>query len=77
MSSAIFNRNVGTNPYRSGVLIGNYVEDMFGLDLRKRYSNPRYTQNISETKEQFRWPVYSPEQLGKPGNDMIKYLLFD
>ena len=70
MSSAIFNRNVGTNPYRSGVLIGNYVEDMFGLDLRKRYSNPRYTQNISETKEQFRWPVYSPEQLGKPGNDM-------
>ena len=70
MSSAIFNRNIGTNPYRSGVLIGNYVEDMFGLDLRKRYSNPNRTRNISETKAQFRWPVYSPEQLGKTGNDL-------
>ena len=70
MSSAIFNRNVGTNPYRSGVLIGNYVEDMFGLDLRKKYNNPRRSMDISETKAQYRWPVYSEEQLGKPGNDL-------
>ena len=51
MSSAIFNRNVGTNPYRSGVLIGNYVEDMFGLDLRKKYSSPTHSNNISETRK--------------------------
>jgi len=70
MSSAIFNRNIGTNPYRSGVLIGNYVEDMFGLDLRKKYNNLGRSMNISETKEQYRWPVYSEEQLGKPGNDL-------
>ena len=70
MSSAIFNRNVGTNPYRSGVLIGNYVEDMFGLDLRKKYTSPTHSNNISETREQFSWPVYSLEQLGKPGNDL-------
>ena len=70
MSSAIFNRNIGTNPYRSGVLIGNYVEDMFGLDLRKKYINPGHSTNISETKAQYRWPVYSKEQLGKPGNDL-------
>ena len=70
MSSTIFNRNIGTNPYRSGVLIGNYVEDMFGLDLRKKYYNPARSMNISETKAQFRWPVYSEEQLGKSGNDL-------
>lgn len=70
MSSAIFNRNIGTNPYRSGVLIGNYVEDMFGLDLRKKYNNPRSSMNISETQAQYRWPVYTQEQLGKPGNDL-------
>ena len=70
MSSAIFNRNIGTNPYRSGVLIGNYVEDMFGLDLRKRYNNPCRSMDISESKAQYRWPVYTEEQLGKPGNDL-------
>ena len=70
MSSAIFNRNIGTNPYRSGVLIGNYVEDMFGLDLRKKYNNTRRSMNISETQAQYKWPVYSEEQLGKPGNDL-------
>ena len=70
MSSSIYAGRGGTNPYRSGVLIGNYVEDMFGLDLRHKYNNNRRSVDISETKDQYRWPVYSIQQLGKPGNDL-------
>ena len=70
MSLSIYAGRGGTNSYRSGVLIGNYVEDMFGLDLRHKYNNNRRSVNISETKDQYRWPVYSIQQLGKPGNDL-------
>ena len=32
------------------IYIGNYVEDMFDLDLRKKYTNPGRSMNISETR---------------------------
>lgn len=73
MSSSIFTGQRGPNPYRSGVLIGNYVEDMFGLDLQQKYGNLRRSadySNLSENQEQFRWPKYKLEQLGKIGNDL-------
>ena len=73
MSSSIFTGQRGPNPYRSGVLIGNYVEDMFGLDLQQKYGNLRrsadYTK-LSENQDEFRWPKYKLEQLGKTGNDL-------
>ena len=37
MSSLIYSGNTSDNPYRAGVLIGNYVEDMYGLDLKEKY----------------------------------------
>ena len=73
MSSAIFTGQRGSNPYRSGVLIGNYVEDMFGLDLKQKYGNLRHStdfSNLSEKQDKYRWPVYKKEQLGIPGNDL-------
>ena len=73
MSSSNFSGQRGPNPYRSGVLIGNYVEDMFGLDLKQKYGNLRrsadYT-NLSEHQDQYCWPRYKLEQLGKTGNDL-------
>jgi len=71
--SSNFTGQRGTNPYRSGVLIGNYVEDMFGLDLKQRYGNTRRSVDctgISEKQDQYRWPKYKLEQLGHPGNDL-------
>lgn len=57
----------GHNPYRTGVLIGNYFEDNFGKELINKYStvsnfnfvpkkripNDKY---LSETTDKFRWP---------------------
>ena len=37
MSSLNYTGNTSDNPYRTGVLIGNYVEDMYGLDLKQKY----------------------------------------
>ena len=73
MSSSIFGGKLGPNPYRSGVLIGNYVEDMFGLDLKQKYGNLRRSADsigLSEKQDQFRWPKYKLKQLGHPGNDL-------
>lgn len=76
MSSHIYAAR-GGNPYRAGVLIGNYVEDMFGLDLKQKYGGglSRSCNNIrnlsmSETKDQFCWPVYREDQLKNTGNDL-------
>ena len=73
MASSIFSGQRGPNPYRSGVLIGNYVEDMFGLDLKQKYSNLRRSadfQNYSEKQDQYCWPKYTIKQLGQTGNDL-------
>ena len=33
MSSLNFTGRTSDNPYRTGVLIGNFVEDMYGLEI--------------------------------------------
>ncbi len=43
MSSLIYTGNTSDNPYRTGVLIGNYVEDMYGLDLKQKYKRNSQT----------------------------------
>ena len=72
--SSAFDGKRGSNPYRSGVLIGNYVEDMFGLDLKQKYGNnlrrSADCNGLSESQDNFRWPKYSLKQLGQPGNDL-------
>jgi hypothetical protein len=47
------------DPYRHGVLIGNYVEDIYGQDLAKNYyssKNSETNQWVSEAKSKFQWP---------------------
>ena len=72
--SSAFDGKRGSNPYRSGVLIGNYVEDMFGLDLKQKYGNNLRRSadctGLSESQDNYRWPKYSLKQLGQPGNDL-------
>ena len=43
MSSLNYTGNTSDNPYRTGVLIGNYVEDMYGLDLKEKYKKNSQT----------------------------------
>ena len=83
MSSLNYEGNTSDNPYRTGVLIGNYVEDMYGLDLKHIYktkSSPHSqppcsnevskNQNISEHTDKYRWPKFSKEMLHNPGNEL-------
>ena len=60
------------NPYRTGVLIGNYNEDLFGKELNERYKNTKVDPKnyLSESRDKFRWPESSEKDIGKPGNDM-------
>ena len=44
MSSLNYTGNTTDNPYRTGVLIGNYVEDMYGLDLKQKYKRTSNSQ---------------------------------
>ncbi len=56
MSSSILTGSSGVNPYRAGVLIGNYVEEMFGLYLKQKYGKLRHSMdfsNLSEKQECF------------------------
>ena len=59
------------NPYRDGVLMGNFVEDNFGKDLERKYqtgstlNSGRFYQKpfpISEFTDKYRWPVKGKEQ---------------
>ena len=57
MSSLNYTGNTSDNPYRTGVLIGNYVEDMYGLDLKQKYKRnsqtPSYkTRNLKNMENQ-------------------------
>ncbi len=47
MSSLNYEGNTSDNPYRTGVLIGNYVEDMYGLDLKEKYKKSSKTPSFS------------------------------
>ena len=51
------------NPYKHGVLIGNYVEDIFGQDLVKKYQiEKEYSNYISETTDKFKNPCLVPNK---------------
>ena len=76
MSSLNYTGRGTDNPYRTGVLIGNFVEDMYGFDLKQKYDDEsksqseRRNRNISEQKDRFRWPAYAKEELFNPGNEL-------
>lgn len=66
------------NPYRSGVKIGNYNEDLFGQELAERakqidYNRPQTAKNfISESMDQYRWPKQNEKTMHNFGNDITK-----
>ncbi|MCQ2818404.1 MAG: hypothetical protein MJ252_14145 [archaeon] len=56
------NRKGNFNPYRHGVLIGNFVEDTFGQDLQQKYRSNSYMEKakklpLTEHQDRFRWPI--------------------
>ncbi len=86
MSSSIYKKDGSYNPYREGVLIGNYVEDMFGLDLKNKYK--KQSQELSKScdygkrtplnfqtsnKIDYRWPSPSGLNTLKNNNENIKF----
>ena len=66
------------NPYRSGVKIGNYNEDLFGKELAEKakqinYNRPYTAKNfISESMDQYRWPKQNENTMHNFGNDITK-----
>ena len=72
-----FRRNY-VNPYRSGVKIGNYNEDLFGKELAEKakqidYNRPNTAKNfISESMDQYRWPKQNENTMHNFGNEINK-----
>jgi hypothetical protein len=71
----MFNQNhrkAYVNPYRQGVLIGNYSEDKFGQDLRVKQEAEEHNvkKNFSETQDKYRWPDKNIKDIISPGNDI-------
>ena len=66
------------NPYRSGVKIGNYNEDLFGQELAEKarqidYNRPNTAKNfISESMDQYRWPKPNQKTMYNFGNNIHK-----
>ena len=66
------------NPYRSGVKIGNYNEDLFGQELAEKarqidYNRPNTAKNfISESMDQYRWPKQNGNTMHNFGNEIRK-----
>ena len=60
------------NPYRTGVKIGNYNEDLYGKELKERYKNEHTNPRMymSETMDNFRWPRLQKRDIHYPGNEM-------
>jgi len=60
-----------SNPYRSGVLVGNFVEDIYGNDLVKQYEKESSTSSkwLSESRSAFNAPKKIEDPRNK-GNDM-------
>ena len=62
------------NPYRDGVLIGNFVEDLIGGDLTTKHNNDEQKDKSqlykSESMSQFEWPKLQEEHIQVPGNDL-------
>ena len=62
------------NPYRQGVLIGNFVEDNFGDSIRKRQMSQTITNERngikSEFQDKYKWPHVTPEMFRKDENEL-------
>ena len=70
----IFNKDYRksyTNPYRHGVLIGNYSEDIYGEDLKKQKESQLVDRShyVSEKMDQYSWPMLKEQHIKEPGND--------
>lgn len=51
------------NPYRHGVLIGNFVEDIYGKDLVKKYASEKtYANYLSECHDKYKNPKLVPNK---------------
>ena len=78
MSSAFFNATTKAgvfNPYRHGVLMGNFVEDTFGQDLKEMYRCKSHQEKsrripLSEAQDKYRWPIYQDNDLKNYGNEL-------
>jgi hypothetical protein len=71
----MFNQNYRkayNNPYRQGVLIGNYSEDQFGLDQKDKFIRDEQNrkERISETIDKYRWPQPKEQHVITPGNEL-------
>lgn len=69
----IFNQNYRKsyiNPYRHGVLVGNFVEDIVGEDLRTTYQQEKPFNAISENHDKFQRPALQEHHFKAPGNEM-------
>ena len=66
------------NPYRSGVKIGNYNEDLFGKELAEKakkidYNRPKTAKiYVSESMDQYRWPKENKNTMYNFGNNLSK-----
>ena len=62
------------NPYRQGVLIGNFVEDNFGLSNKLKQMSQTVTDRRneikSESQDKYRWPYVTPEMFHKDENEL-------
>lgn len=60
------------NPYRTGVKIGNYNEDLFGVELKQKYSKEKVDPKmfVSETMDKYAWPRPKTSIPRMKGNDM-------
>lgn len=64
-------RKTFINPYRSGVKIGNYNEDLFGKELQDKYKIPvRVDPNnyTSEFTAKYKWPEPRPNDIKMRAN---------
>jgi hypothetical protein len=64
-------KKVYHNPYRHGVLIGNYSEDIFGQDLQKKLQNNQLDKNhfVSEQRQKYQWPELKEMHIKDQAND--------
>ena len=60
-----------SNSYRHGVLIANYVEDIYGKDLQNNFANekPKF-KPTTEAMDQYSWPQLSSKHIKPATNDM-------
>lgn len=61
------------NQYRQGVLISNYVEDMYGMDLKSKYRREDEVEKsypISEFTDKYKWPELSQRDIKITGNEL-------